>query len=944
MSLIPMPPLALGCPCSLVSEPPQLRLVNGSGPCAGRVEVLHNEQWGTVCDDGWDLPDAEVVCWQLGCGAATSANGSAEFGRGSGSIWLTEVQCQGTEATLAACRAKPWGVHHCSHRKDASVVCAEPSEVRLVNGSGRCSGRVEVLHDQRWGSVCDDGWDLLDAEVVCRELGCGAALSAPGSARFGRGRDPIWLDGVSCTGTEGALSECRARPWGVHTCSHAEDAAVVCSDPTEVRLVNGSGRCSGRVEVLHDQRWGSVCDNDWDLLDAEVVCWYLGCGAALSAPGSARFGQGYGPFWLDRVHCTGREAALSECRAEPWGAHNCSHGEEASVVCAEPPALRLVNGSSPCTGRVEVLHNQTWGNVCAEGWDMQDAEVLCRELGCGLALSAPKVSHFWRGLLWLEGVNCSGMEDTLSECPAGSWGSHACAHRENAAVVCSELQLVNGSSPCMGRVEVLHNQTWGSMCAEGWDVQDAEVLCRELGCGLALSAPSKAHFGQGQGPIWLVNLSCLGTEATLSECPGTPWGVQPCHHREDVSVECSDPTELRLVNGSSPCMGRVEVLHERRWGSVCDHGWGMEEAEVVCRQLGCGPAISAPGQAQFGQGHDPIWMDELDCTGTEDVLSKCAAKPWGSHGCTHREDASVVCSEAPTIRLVNGSSRCVGRVEVLHAQRWGTVCDDDWKLVYADVVCRQLGCGAAVSALGSAAFGPGADPIWLDDVKCTGREAALSECRTKEWGEHNCDHGEDAGVVCTGTAMSSYIIPLSVPLLLGLVVSLTLVLLSGAVLFLKWRRKRYKVLHHPGKRPPSPTLRAEHGVVRGIAPSCSRQPCVVQSLTLCANDNFGDRSPKLCATPRLCPRKEGPCPVGPRLPDEWECPHAMPFCFAGNEVELNSQGTQWIQGGEHHTAKAEATEEPPNEATQEAKGITLLQDKPQGGREDNCSFLPDITS
>nr|XP_009675116.1 PREDICTED: deleted in malignant brain tumors 1 protein-like [Struthio camelus australis] len=778
------------------AEPPQLRLVNGSGPCAGRVEVLHNEQWGTVCDDGWDLPDAEVVCWQLGCGAATSANGSAEFGRGSGSIWLTEVQCQGTEATLAACRAKPWGVHHCSHRKDASVVCAEPSEVRLVNGSGRCSGRVEVLHDQRWGSVCDDGWDLLDAEVVCRELGCGAGLSGPG--------------------------------W---------------------------------VEVLHDQRWGSVCDNDWDLLDAEVVCWYLGCGAALSAPGSARFGQGYGPFWLDRVHCTGREAALSECRAEPWGAHNCSHGEEASVVCAEPPALRLVNGSSPCTGRVEVLHNQTWGNVCAEGWDMQDAEVLCRELGCGLALSAPKVSHFWRGLLWLEGVNCSGMEDTLSECPAGSWGSHACAHRENAAVVCSELQLVNGSSPCMGRVEVLHNQTWGSMCAEGWDVQDAEVLCRELGCGLALSAPSKAHFGQGQGPIWLVNMSCLGTEATLSECPGTPWGVQPCHHREDVSVECSDPTELRLVNGSSPCMGRVEVLHERRWGSVCDHGWGMEEAEVVCRQLGCGPAISAPGQAQFGQGHDPIWMDELDCTGTEDVLSKCAAKPWGSHGCTHREDASVVCSEAPTIRLVNGSSRCVGRVEVLHAQRWGTVCDDDWKLVYADVVCRQLGCGAAVSALGSAAFGPGADPIWLDDVKCTGREAALSECRTKEWGEHNCDHGEDAGVVCTGTAMSSYIIPLSVPLLLGLVVSLTLVLLSGAVLFLKWRRKRYKVLHHPG-----------------------------------------------------------------------------------NEVELNSQGTQWIQGGEHHTAKAEATEEPPNEATQEAKGITLLQDKPQGGREDNCSFLPDITS
>ncbi|NWJ07908.1 DMBT1 protein, partial [Crypturellus undulatus] len=152
------------------------------------------------------------------------------------------------------------------------------------------------------------------------------------------------------------------------------------------------------------------------------------------------------------------------------------------------------------------------------------------------------------------------------------------------------------------------------------------------------------------------------------------------------------------------------------------------------------------------QGHDPIWMDEVDCAGTEDVLSKCPAKPWGTHGCTHSEDAGVVCSgntQPPTIRLVNGSSRCSGRVEVLHARRWGTVCDDDWQPMHADVVCRQLGCGAAHSAPTAAAFGPGDGPIWLDDVKCTGREAALAECRTKAWGEHNCDHGEDAGVVCT---------------------------------------------------------------------------------------------------------------------------------------------------------------------------------------------------
>ncbi|POI28938.1 hypothetical protein CIB84_007313, partial [Bambusicola thoracicus] len=101
--------------------------------------------------------------------------------------------------------------------------------LRLVNGTNHCSGRVEVLYGQQWGTVCDDNWDLIDAEVVCRQLGCGTALSAASSAYFGRGSDPIWLDDVMCKGTEAALSECTAKPWGKHDCGHGEDAGVVCS-------------------------------------------------------------------------------------------------------------------------------------------------------------------------------------------------------------------------------------------------------------------------------------------------------------------------------------------------------------------------------------------------------------------------------------------------------------------------------------------------------------------------------------------------------------------------------------------------------------------------------------------------------------------------------------------------------------------------------------------
>ncbi|NXC47959.1 NETR protein, partial [Penelope pileata] len=143
-------------------------------------------------------------------------------------------------------------------------------------------GRVEVYHDGKWGTICDDQWDDHDAEVVCRQLGLSGNPKALSWAHYGQGSGPILLDEVECSGNELSLDQCKKSDWGQQNCDHIEDAGVSCDPFTgmclqfcakgSVRLTGGRSPSEGRVEVYYDGDWGTVCDDGWTDLGAQVVC------------------------------------------------------------------------------------------------------------------------------------------------------------------------------------------------------------------------------------------------------------------------------------------------------------------------------------------------------------------------------------------------------------------------------------------------------------------------------------------------------------------------------------------------------------------------------------------------------------------------------------------------------------------------------------------------
>ncbi|XP_073340156.1 T-cell differentiation antigen CD6-like [Pagrus major] len=329
-----------------------------------------------------------------------------------------------------SCLCQAW--QNTSTPTDAPVTAEEEefnSDPYVHRQGGKCSFTLR-MPGNRSSEVVPLAADSADAlvEQICQDLDCGSVYNLKKASP---------LSNTTC------FHDCLYQDGRLQNCSQSAGdgctvvAEAVC-DHQVVRLAGGSDRCAGRVELWGNGRWGTVCDDQWDLRDADVVCAQLGCGYALSVSGQdGSFPPGRGPVHLDELNCTGKEKNLWACPAAE-DESDCGHKEDAGVVCSEMRAMRLTGGLDRCAGKVEVHRNGSWGTVCDNCWNKDMASRACSMLQCGEPIQysqfVPPLLHN-NGTLWF--YMCYQNEQSLWQCAERANKTHLCASSKASGVICN---------------------------------------------------------------------------------------------------------------------------------------------------------------------------------------------------------------------------------------------------------------------------------------------------------------------------------------------------------------------------------------------------------------------------------------------------------------------------------------------------------------------------
>ncbi|XP_041374983.1 LOW QUALITY PROTEIN: deleted in malignant brain tumors 1 protein-like [Gigantopelta aegis] len=560
--------------------------LSGGGKADGRVEISVGGVWGSVCDLFWDDREAGVVCRQLGFTDGYAIDKSP-YGRGSGPIWLSHLECLGSESSLHQCPhsgfkeelSSAGSASRCStHDDDVQCIVL----MRCDSGSGFKSsqGAVQVYKNKRWLTVCEHTFDRDDAKMVCLSLGFPYGINVAGS-KFGHVVEPIGITHVHCTGGETDFTQCSMTE--TDDCTTGSYASVVCDHQPiidsglEIRIVPDSSDSDfrGFLEVKRRGVWGDVCLTGLNNAAAQLACTDLGY----------TWGVTYAPSSHDRVRsrsrkmiqaarvvCDGRARSLKDCDFRRSPSSSCDfESQRAGILCSRSETIFRLSGHLDSTqGRIDMRVEGQWGMFCSSMLNpTAAAKVACKSIGYpdGLPISGLRFAQSNTPLhVWLHHMECSGKENSLLECSSDGFNRTnknrlADQFHVPLAVRCyssvlaiTDTRLVNDvdSDLSSGRLEVYVSgpNTWGTVCGPLWTDADAAVVCRQMGYQTGLEADG-GRFGSGTGRIWMSDVGCTGAERRIQNCVYSGFYVDGCTHAQDVGVFCKGSAASGLATDTN---------------------------------------------------------------------------------------------------------------------------------------------------------------------------------------------------------------------------------------------------------------------------------------------------------------------------------------------------------------------------------------------------------